>query len=81
MKSYIRKFHPLTLRHRLNILRKSPAIRMKVISFSIHPVNRKSTGETTGGVVGKRNRNIVTNDQLNNLRCKRGLVEKARQLE
>jgi len=39
------------------------------------PGDMESTGETTGGAVGKRNRNIVTNDQLNNLRCKRGLVE------
>jgi p-aminobenzoyl-glutamate transporter AbgT len=41
----------------------------------IHPVNWKSTGETTGGVVGKRNRNVVTNDQLPDPCCKRALVE------
>jgi hypothetical protein len=45
------------------------------VLFFYSPGDLESTGETTGGVVGKHNRNIVTNDQLNNLRCKRGLVE------
>jgi hypothetical protein len=39
------------------------------------PGDLESTGETTGDTVCKRNRNVVTNDQLHNPRCKGGLVE------
>ena len=43
--------------------------------FFYSPGDLESTGETTGDAVGNRNRNVVTNDQLPNLRCKRGLME------
>jgi hypothetical protein len=49
--SYIRIVHPLTFRHRVNIFRKIPTSRMNMISSPIHPVNWKSTGETTGDVI------------------------------
>ncbi len=39
------------------------------------PGKPESTGETTGGVVGKRNRNVVIYDRKPNPRLQRGLVE------
>jgi len=63
----------------VNILRENLPIGIIAIVFVLlfySPGKPESTGETTGDVVvGKRNRNVVTNDQLPNPCCKRGLVE------
>jgi len=51
---YIRIIHPLTFRHRVNILRENLPIGMIAIVYVLlfySPCDMESTGETTGDVV------------------------------
>jgi hypothetical protein len=72
---YIRIIHPLTFCHRVNILRENLPIGMIAIVYVLLFYSPGDLKVNAGGVVGKRNRNVVTNDQLPNPCCKRGLVE------